>query len=210
MYMSSLSYQLSDQYSGWMTDELTTHLAKIKSLRVISRTSAMQYKNVRKPLADIARSLHVDSVVEGSVVRSGDKLRITVQLVDARTDRHIWAEDYNRDLRDVVAVQGDVARRIAEEIRIFILPIPYQIVEHSEIVSVLSGPGNWGNYDYKYPRSAGFLELSRVGFNRDGSQAAFYTSLHCGSQCGAGYFVIMERDAKADWKIVQEVQLWVS
>jgi TolB-like protein/DNA-binding winged helix-turn-helix (wHTH) protein/Tfp pilus assembly protein PilF len=105
-----------------MTDELTTHLAKIKSLRVISRTSAMQYKNVRKPLADIARALHVDSVVEGSVVRSGDKLRITVQLVDARTDRHIWAEDYNRDLRDVVAVQGDVARRIAEEIRITLTP----------------------------------------------------------------------------------------
>jgi len=105
-----------------MTDELTTHLAKIKSLRVISRTSAMQYKNVRKPLADIARSLHVDSVVEGSVVRSGDKLRITVQLVDARTDQHIWAEDYNRDLRDVVAVQGDVARRIAEGIRITLTP----------------------------------------------------------------------------------------
>jgi TolB-like protein/DNA-binding winged helix-turn-helix (wHTH) protein/Flp pilus assembly protein TadD len=105
-----------------MTDELTTHLAKIKALRVISRTSAMQYKNVRKPLADIARALHVDSVVEGSVVRSGDKLRITVQLVDARTDRHIWAEDYNRDLRDVVAVQGDVARRIAEEIRITLTP----------------------------------------------------------------------------------------
>jgi TolB-like protein/DNA-binding winged helix-turn-helix (wHTH) protein/Tfp pilus assembly protein PilF len=105
-----------------MTDELTTNLAKIKSLRVISRTSAMKYKNVRAPLAEIARSLHVEAVVEGSVVRSGDKLRITAQLIDARTDRHLWAEDYNRDLRDVVAVQDEVARRIAQEIRTTVTP----------------------------------------------------------------------------------------
>jgi tetratricopeptide (TPR) repeat protein len=105
-----------------MTDELTTNLAKIKSLRVISRTSAMKYKNVRTSLAEIARSLHVDAVVAGSVVRSGDKLRITAQLIDARTDRHLWAEDYNGDLRDVVAVQGEVARRIAQEIRTTLTP----------------------------------------------------------------------------------------
>lgn len=116
--LENLSGDANQEYFvDGMTDELTTNLAKIKSLRVISRTSAMQYKNVRKPLADIARSLHVDAVVQGSILRSGDKLRITVQLVDARTDRHLWAEDYNRDLRDVVAVQGEVARRIAEEIR---------------------------------------------------------------------------------------------
>jgi TolB-like protein/Tfp pilus assembly protein PilF len=105
-----------------MTDELTTNLAKIKSLRVISRTSAMTYKNVRKSVAEIARSLHVDAVVEGSVVRSGDRLRITAQLIDARTDRHLWAEDYERDLRDVVAVQGEVAWRIAQEIRTKLTP----------------------------------------------------------------------------------------
>jgi len=105
-----------------MTDELTTNLAKIKSLRVISRTSAMTFKNVRTTVAEIARSLHVDAVVEGSVVRSGDKLRITAQLIDARTDRHLWAEDYERDLRDVVAVQGDVAWHIAQEIRTTLTP----------------------------------------------------------------------------------------
>jgi TolB-like protein/DNA-binding winged helix-turn-helix (wHTH) protein/Tfp pilus assembly protein PilF len=105
-----------------MTDELTTNLAKIKSLRVISRTSAMKYKNVRTPLAEIARTLRVDAVVEGSIVRSGDKLRITAQLIDARTDRHLWAENYNRDLRDVVAVQDEVARRIAQEIRATVTP----------------------------------------------------------------------------------------
>jgi TolB-like protein/DNA-binding winged helix-turn-helix (wHTH) protein/Tfp pilus assembly protein PilF len=105
-----------------MTDELTTNLAKIKSLRVISRTSAMKYKNVRTPLAEIARTLRVDAVVEGSIVLSGEKLRITAQLIDARTDRHLWAEDYNRDLRDVLAVQDEVARRIAQEIRTTLTP----------------------------------------------------------------------------------------
>jgi TolB-like protein/DNA-binding winged helix-turn-helix (wHTH) protein/Tfp pilus assembly protein PilF len=100
-----------------MTDELTTQLAKIKSLRVISRTSAMQFKNVRRPLGEIARSLHVQAVVEGSVVRFDGNVRITVQLIDARTDQHLWAEDYHRDLRDSVALQGEVAERIAHEVR---------------------------------------------------------------------------------------------
>ena len=100
-----------------MTDELTAQLAKIKSLRVISRTSAMQYKNIRRPLGEIARSLNVQVVVEGSVVRSAGNIRITVKLIDARTDQHLWAEDYQRDLRDTVALQGEVAQRIAHEIR---------------------------------------------------------------------------------------------
>jgi TolB-like protein/DNA-binding winged helix-turn-helix (wHTH) protein/Tfp pilus assembly protein PilF len=121
--LENLSGDASQEYfADGMTEELTTNLAKIKSLRVISRTSAMKYKNARTPLAEIARSLHVDAVVEGSVVRSGDKLRITAQLIDARTDRHLWAEDYNRDLRDVVAVQDEVARRIAQEIRTTLTP----------------------------------------------------------------------------------------
>lgn len=105
-----------------MTDELTTQLAKIKSLRVISRTSAMQYKSARRPLGEIARVLKVQAVVEGSVVRSADNIRITVQLIDARTDQHLWAEDYRRDLRDTVALQGEVAQRIAHEIRTVLTP----------------------------------------------------------------------------------------
>lgn len=111
-----------EYFADGMTDELTTNLTKIKSLRVISRTSAMKYKNVRKPLAEIASALHAEAVVQGSVVRCGDKLRITAQLIDARTERHLWAEDYNRDLRDVVAVQDEIARRIAQEIRTTLTP----------------------------------------------------------------------------------------
>jgi TolB-like protein/DNA-binding winged helix-turn-helix (wHTH) protein/Tfp pilus assembly protein PilF len=111
-----------EYFADGMTEELTTSLAKIKSLRVISRTSAMQYKKTRKPLAEIARALSVDAVVEGSVARSGDKVRITAQLIEARTDQHVWAEEYNRDLRDVVTMQGEVARDIAQKIRIAVTP----------------------------------------------------------------------------------------
>ena len=113
-----------------MSDELTTHLAKISSLRVISRTSTMRYKKPRIPLAEIARSLHVDAVVEGSVLRSGDKVRITAQLIDARTDRHIWAEEYNRNLSDVIAVEGDVAWRIAQAVRAALTP-----EEHTRLIA---------------------------------------------------------------------------
>jgi TolB-like protein/Tfp pilus assembly protein PilF len=121
--LENLSGDPSQEYfADGMTDELTTNLAKIKSLRVISRSSAMQYKKTRKPLAEISRALRVDAVVEGSVVRSGDKVRITAQLIEARTDQHVWAEEYNRDLRDVVTLQGEVARDIAQKIRIAVTP----------------------------------------------------------------------------------------
>ena len=93
-----------------MTDALITDLAQIRALRVISRTSAMRYKSARKPLSEIAAELNVDAVLEGSVVRSGSRVRINAQLVQARTDRHLWAQSYERDLGDIVTLQGDLAR----------------------------------------------------------------------------------------------------
>jgi TolB-like protein/Tfp pilus assembly protein PilF len=101
-----------------MTDELITDLARISSLRVISRTSVMQYKGTNKPLSEIARELNVDAVVEGTVMRSGDRVRITAKLVQAPTDKHLWAETYERDLRDVLALQGDVARDITSKVQV--------------------------------------------------------------------------------------------
>jgi TolB-like protein len=101
-----------------MTDELITDLARIGSLRVISRTSVMQYKGTNKPLPQIARELNVDAVVEGTVMRSGDRVRITAKLVQAPTDKHLWAETYERDLRDVLALQGDVARDITNKVQV--------------------------------------------------------------------------------------------
>jgi TolB-like protein len=101
-----------------MTDQLITYLAKIGSLRVISRTSAMRYKGSGKALDQIGRELNVDAVVEGTVLRSGNRVRITAQLIRAMPEQHLWSESYEGDLRDVLALQGDVARAIAHEIRI--------------------------------------------------------------------------------------------
>jgi len=105
-----------------MTEALIANLAKISSLRVISRTSVMQYKKARKPLPEIARELKVDAVVEGSVMRDGDRVRITAQLIHAPTDRHLWANEFDRDLRDVLALQREVTNAIVQEIQIKLTP----------------------------------------------------------------------------------------
>jgi serine/threonine protein kinase/tetratricopeptide (TPR) repeat protein len=106
-----------EYFADGMTEELTTDLSKIGAVRVISRTSAMRYKGSNKSLPDIARELNVDGVIEGSVERSGDKVRITAQLIHAPTDAHLWAESYERDLRDILSLQADVARDIAGKVK---------------------------------------------------------------------------------------------
>ena len=107
-----------EYFADGMTEQLITDLAKISELKVISRTSVMQYKGARKPLPQIAQELGVDAVVEGSVQRSGDRVRISAQLIDARADQHLWARSYERDLRNVLALQDDVAQAIANELKI--------------------------------------------------------------------------------------------
>ena len=109
-------------FAEGMTDELITDLAQISSLRVTSRTSVMTYLGTRKPAAQIARELGVDALVEGSVLRSGSQVRITAQLINAASDRHLWARSYNRDLSDVLTVQSEVAREIAQNISIELTP----------------------------------------------------------------------------------------
>jgi len=111
-----------DYFADGMTDQLITDLGQIKELRVISRTSIMQYKQVRKPLAQIARELSVDAVVEGTVMRSGTQVRITAQLIEAPLDKHLWAKSYEGDLHDVLSLQSSVANAIAEEIRFNLTP----------------------------------------------------------------------------------------
>src|SRR5437899_3100242 len=95
-----------EYFAEGLTEALITTLAKIGELRVVSRTSAMLYKNVRKPLSEIARELEVDAIVEGTVLRAGHRVRITAQLIDAAKETHLWAESYERDLRDVLALQS--------------------------------------------------------------------------------------------------------
>ncbi|MGD0797925.1 MAG: winged helix-turn-helix domain-containing protein [Acidobacteriaceae bacterium] len=111
-----------EYFAEGMTDALTTDLAKISTLKVISRTSSMQFKATKKPLQQIAKELNVDALVEGTVERSGSRVRITAQLIDARNDRNLWAESYERDLRDVLGLQSQVARAIASEINVDLQP----------------------------------------------------------------------------------------
>jgi len=121
--LENLSGDPEEEYfADGMTEALIADLAKIRALRVPSRTSVMQYKKAKKPLREIARELNVDAIVEGSVTRSGNRVRITAQLIEAKKDRHMWAESYERDLPDILALQGEVARAIAREIRIHVTP----------------------------------------------------------------------------------------
>lgn len=111
-----------EYFADGMTDELITQLAKISSLRVISRTSVMRYKATQKPLPEIARELNVDAVVEGTVLRSAERVRVNAQVIQANPERHLWAERYDRPLGDVVNLQGELAREIAQAIRIKLTP----------------------------------------------------------------------------------------
>ena len=105
-----------EYFADGLTDALITDLGQISSLRVISRTSVMQYKGTKKPLPEIARELNVDAAVEGTVLRSGSRVRITAQLLQARTDRHLWAETYERDFEDVIRLERQMALAIAHEV----------------------------------------------------------------------------------------------
>jgi TolB-like protein/DNA-binding winged helix-turn-helix (wHTH) protein/Flp pilus assembly protein TadD len=124
-----------DYFTDGMTDELITDLAQISALRVISRTSVMAYKGARKPLPEIARELNVDAVVEGTVLRSGEQVRITAQLIQAPADKHLWAESYEGDLHDTLALQKKVASAIAERIRIKLTPQEQEVLKNAEVVN---------------------------------------------------------------------------
>jgi TolB-like protein/DNA-binding winged helix-turn-helix (wHTH) protein/Flp pilus assembly protein TadD len=111
-----------EYFADGMTDELITDLAQIGALRVISRTSIIQYKGTKKSLPEIGRELNVDVVVEGTVTRAGNRVRITAQLIRATTDKHLWAEEYEGDLSDILKLQNEVARAITTEIQIKLTP----------------------------------------------------------------------------------------
>jgi TolB-like protein/Tfp pilus assembly protein PilF len=116
--LENLSQDPEQEYfADGMTDQLITELASTGTVRVISRTSVQCYKGVRAPLPEVARKLNVHAIVEGTVLRSGGRVRITAQLIDARRDEHLWAETYERDLRNILKLQAEVAQAIAEQVR---------------------------------------------------------------------------------------------
>ena len=105
-----------------MTQAFISNLARIRALKVISRTSVMRYKGSQKSLPEMARELNVDAVIEGTVQRSGGRVRVTAQLIHPLTDAHLWASEYERDLTDVLKLQSEVALAVADEIRIQVTP----------------------------------------------------------------------------------------
>jgi TolB-like protein/DNA-binding winged helix-turn-helix (wHTH) protein/tetratricopeptide (TPR) repeat protein len=125
-----------EYFADAMTEELITELCRLSSLRVISRTSVMRYRNSNQPLPEIARELGVEGIIEGSILRSGDKVRITAQLIYAPQDRNIWAQSYERDLRDVLALQSTVASSIVNGIRVQMTPVEQTQLHSSRPVNL--------------------------------------------------------------------------
>jgi TolB-like protein/DNA-binding winged helix-turn-helix (wHTH) protein/Flp pilus assembly protein TadD len=134
--LENLSNDPSQEYfADGMTEELIAELGQIKALRVISRTSVMSYKSVHKPLAEIARELNVEAVVEGSVLRAGDQVRITAQLIEVPADRHLWSQSYEGDVRDTLGLQSRIARAVVEQIQATLEPREQAALMKSKAVS---------------------------------------------------------------------------
>jgi len=179
--LENLSGDASQGYfADGMTDELITDLSQISALRVISRTSVMLYKGARKPLPQIARELNVDAVVEGTVLRSGDKVRITAQLIDASTDEHLWSQSYEGELRDTLALQNRVAGAIADQIRINLTPQEQAALKNVKVVnpeayeSYLKGRYFWNK------RTAEGLKVALAYFNQAIDEDPNYAQAYSG------------------------------
>jgi TolB-like protein/DNA-binding winged helix-turn-helix (wHTH) protein len=170
-----------DYFAEGMTEALITDLARIPGLKVISRTSIMQYKDSHKRLPQIARELGVDGVVEGSVLRSGDRVRITAQLVRGATDRHIWAASYERDVRDLVTLEDGVSRSIAGQIQKQIAPRPPRQLASAAAVDTQAREDYLkGRYFWNRRSEAGYLkaiEYFQAAIREDLQYAQAYAGL---------------------------------
>ena len=170
-----------DYFADGMTEALITGLAKIRALRVISRTSVMRYKGARIPLPEIARALDVDAIVEGAVLQSGGRVRITALLVDTATDRHLWAETYERDVGDILSLQSEVAQAIAGEIRVTITPQEVARLERRSAVdpdayqAYLKGRYHWEKRSEEALRKA--QHFFQEAIDRDPGYAPAYAGL---------------------------------
>jgi TolB-like protein/DNA-binding winged helix-turn-helix (wHTH) protein len=158
--LQNLSADPAQEYfADGMTEALITDLAKIPGLKVISRTSIMQYKDSHKRLPQIAQELGVDGIIEGAVLRSGDRVRITAQLVRGATDQHIWAESYERDLRDLVALQDEVSRSIATQIQKQVAPpVPQKLAASAAVNPQAHEDYLKGRYFWNLRSEAGYLK----------------------------------------------------
>jgi TolB-like protein/DNA-binding winged helix-turn-helix (wHTH) protein/Flp pilus assembly protein TadD len=179
--LENLSVDASqDYFADGMTEELISDLGQISALRVISRTSVMAYKRARKPLPQIAHELNVDAVVEGTVLRSGDRVRITAQLIEASTDKQLWSRSYEGELRDTLALQSKVARAIADQIRINLSLREQAALKNVKVVnptayeSYLKGRYFWNK------RTADGLKVALAYFNQAIDEDPKYAKAYSG------------------------------
>ena len=196
-----------DYFAAGLTDALTTELARAagNSLRVTSRISAEEYKN--KSLAQIARELNVDAVVEGSVIRSGNRARITVQLINARADQHLWAANYDRDLHDMLSLQSEIAASVARQVQITLSPrIEARLRGHQTVDpeaydlyqrSLLRG---FSNNKQEMAAAVGLLQQAVA---RDPNFAAAHALL--AREYTNQVFLLQPRDPELEVKAIQEV-----
>jgi TolB-like protein/DNA-binding winged helix-turn-helix (wHTH) protein/Tfp pilus assembly protein PilF len=191
-----------EYFADGMTDELITSLAKIGSLRVISRNSVMQYKGQRKPTPQIAKELNVDAVVEGTVLRAGNRVRISAQLIQANPEKHLWAESYERDLRDVLALQGEIARAVADQIRIELTAQERTRLSSSRPVN----PESYqlylmGRYHAGKATVEGFMkgiEYFQQAIEKDPGNALAYAGVaHCYAYLGGGFGHLPTKEASS-------------
>ena len=169
-----------EYFADGMTEALIAGLAKVRGLRVISRTSVMRYKRERPPVPSIARALHVDAVVEGSVARSANRVRITANLIDAGADQHLWSDTYDRDLGDFLALQSDVATAIAQEIQCRLAPpeeaaAPRRAVDPEAVQAYLKGRYYWERRSEDGTSRA--IEFFNQAIERDPLYALAYVGL---------------------------------
>jgi eukaryotic-like serine/threonine-protein kinase len=196
--LSNLSRDPEQQFfSDGMTEELIASLGRIRTLRVISRTSAMRYRETRKSVPEIARELNVDGVVEGTIQKAGDRVRITAQLIDAETDRQLWNAKYERDLKDVLALQSDVAQAIAREIQVAVSPQEQSRLARRALVDpeahrdYLLGRYHWNQRSADGYRKA--LEAFQQSIAKDPTYASAWAGL-ADTYTTLGFYVLTPRE----------------
>jgi len=188
-----------EYFSDGMTDALIGELSKIKALRVISRTSVMKFKKTDKSLPQIARELGVDAVVEGSVLRAGDDVRITAQLIAARPEKHLWADNFTRSMQNILALQSEVAQAIARAIKVTVTPSEQERLAHARVVNPEAHEAYLkGNYFCSKFTSADWyksIEYFQQAIDKDSTYALAYAGIAKAYDILVTYGVLHPRDA---------------
>ena len=175
--------QSQDYFADGMTDTLISGLAKVRALKVISRTSVVQYKGGQKNISEIGRELNVDALMEGSVQRVGDRIKITVQLIDTANDHHIWSETYDREFRDVLMLQNEVARAVTDAIQI-------KLTEQEKSDLSRSAPINTAAYEFFW-RGRYYLNSQTID-NNEKAIAMFEQAVAADPEFAAGFAALSQ------------------